>query len=264
METGMNYWHKQSEKPLFPDIEWNKPEQKTGNLLIIGGNSSGFMGVNAAVAATNDLPLKSVSAYLPDSLKSKLPPTPNLFFAPSTDSGGFAKSAKEPLFNMRLKSDKILLVGDFGKNSETAVTLADLAMNLEKPLLLTRDTIDLVLEDMTKIIEKPALTLLATLPQLQKLFRALYYPKVILLSMPLTPLLETLHKFTITYETTIITLHQNQIIIAKNGEVITTPLTSTAYTPLTLWSGALAAKIAAYQIWNPEKPLEAASTSLLA
>ena len=42
------YWQKQTpEKPLFPDIEWAKPEQKSqaGRLGIIGGNKLGFMGV---------------------------------------------------------------------------------------------------------------------------------------------------------------------------------------------------------------------------
>jgi len=45
------YWQRQTpEQPLFPDIEWNKPEQRSraGKLGIIGGNKLGFAGVAEA------------------------------------------------------------------------------------------------------------------------------------------------------------------------------------------------------------------------
>ena len=41
----MTYWQQQTpESPLFPDIEWNKPERRNqaGKLGIIGGNRLGF------------------------------------------------------------------------------------------------------------------------------------------------------------------------------------------------------------------------------
>jgi hypothetical protein len=45
------YWRKQTiGSPLFPDVEWSKPEQKSkaGRLGIIGGNKLGFAGVAEA------------------------------------------------------------------------------------------------------------------------------------------------------------------------------------------------------------------------
>ncbi len=45
------YWQQQAiGKPLFPDIEWNKPEQRSqaGKLGIIGGNKLGFVAVGDA------------------------------------------------------------------------------------------------------------------------------------------------------------------------------------------------------------------------
>ena len=54
METH-SYWHKQTaDKPLYPDIEWSKPEQKSqaGRIGIIGGNSLGFAGVAEAYQTT--------------------------------------------------------------------------------------------------------------------------------------------------------------------------------------------------------------------
>ena len=46
-----DYWRKQNPaKPLFPDIEWAKPEQRAqrGRLGIVGGNKLGFAGVAEA------------------------------------------------------------------------------------------------------------------------------------------------------------------------------------------------------------------------
>ena len=46
-----SYWKKQSiDAPLFPDIEWSKPENRlqAGKLGIIGGNKLGFAGVAEA------------------------------------------------------------------------------------------------------------------------------------------------------------------------------------------------------------------------
>jgi hypothetical protein len=120
------------------------------------------------------------------------------------------------------------------------------------------------MESAPNFIEKPTITIFTTLTTLQKLFRTLYYPRPILLSMPLLAIIETFHKFTITYPTTIITLHQDTVITAGRGTVITTPLRNTPYTPITLWSGPLAVKISACQIWHPTHPLASATTALIA
>ena len=47
------YWHKQSDKPLFPELEWSRPEnkQQAGKLLVIGGNKFGFVEPSEAFAA---------------------------------------------------------------------------------------------------------------------------------------------------------------------------------------------------------------------
>ena len=85
---------------------------------------------------------------------------------------------------------------------------------------------------------------------------------MIMLSQPLVPALETLHKFTLSYPVTLCTFHQGQIITAHQGQVITTPLELTTYSPLTLWSGQLAANILALNLYNPGHPLEATTAAL--
>lgn len=266
IDTNLSYWKKQTE-PLFPDLAWNIPEQKTGQLNIVGGNSQSFHSVvRLAEFLEHNFPLRSVSVYLPDSLRGQLPPLPNLTFAPSTSSGSFAKSAE--LRTSLTTGDFTIFAGDFSKNSATAIALSDAITtsstpDATKPLLLTRDSVDLLAETAQNLLTRPNLFLVASLAQLQKLFRAVYYPRMIMLSQPLIPILETLHKFTLSYPVTILTFHQDQIIVATSGNLTTTPISNTSYTPLSLWSGQLAGKVAALNLYNPNHPLEATTAAIL-
>jgi len=79
-------------------------------------------------------------------------------------------------------------------------------------------------------------------------------------SMQLTQAVEALHKFTITYPVTIATLHNDSLIVAYGGEVVTTKWEN----PMAIWRGTTATKATCYWLWNKEKPLEAVSASLLA
>ena len=256
---------KQGREPLFPDILWNIPEQKSGNLLIIGGNSQNFANIaRTATFATTNLNFKSVQTLLPDALKSKIPPIENILFAPSTPSGSFARSAEKEITNKIDSANFTIILGDLSKNSETAITIAESIKNTNKPILLTRDTLDLLAETAHDFIERRNLFVLATLPQVQKLFRALYYPRPITLSMPLYPLIDALHKFTLTYDNlTLTTFSNNKILTASNGKVVETAIENTTYNPLSLWSGDLATKIAELTTYNSTQPLKSTAAALL-
>lgn len=254
------YWKKQ-EKPLFSELAWNFPEQKSGSVAVIGGNAQNFSSVNrVSQELSRDFPIKEVFSFLPDALRSKIPPIPEIKFFPSTDSGSFKKSSE--LSSALATADFNLFIGDFSKNSETAVAISEGIIGSKKPSLLTRDTIDLVLNDALNFIEKEGLVFVGSMAQMQKLFRAVYYPKVLLLSMPILPVVEALHKFTLSYPVTILTFHAGQILVASGGKVVSTPIEKTLYSPLSLWSGSLAAKIVAFSLFNPGKSLEAACAAV--
>ncbi|MBR0403315.1 hypothetical protein IJI55_02075 [Candidatus Saccharibacteria bacterium] len=242
------------------DILWNIPEQKSGTVAILGGNLHNFASVAKTAEYFAKMPIKTVHTYLPDSLKTKLPPLPDIFFTKSTATGSFDKS---PELNAAINSaDIALLAGDFSKNSATAIALAEAIKNSEKPTVWAKDTTDLLTTEAQDLLPNGNITLIATLSQLQKLLRAIYYPKMLLLSMPIQPIKEVLHKFTLSYPVTILTFHDGQIIIASNGELHTTPLEKTSYTPLTLWTTDLPAKITALQAWNPNKPYDSTIAAL--
>lgn len=258
-----DYWQKQNPlKPLFPDIEWNKPEQRShaGKLVIIGGHAQGF----AAVGESYDTALKigagTVKVILPDSLKKNIPvQITDTLLLPSNPSGGFSKEAWAEIKASAAWADGILLPGDAGRNSETAILYEQL-LDEEIPLTITRDAIDLLKNSYSKLAERPNTLLVLSFAQIQKLFSSVYYPKILTFSMPLVQFIESIHKFTLTYPTTLMVLHNENLIVAQNGNVSSTPWTNT----MDIWRGKTAARASTYWLWNKTKPFEAATTSLLA
>jgi NAD(P)H-hydrate repair Nnr-like enzyme with NAD(P)H-hydrate dehydratase domain len=124
METH-SYWQRQQpDKPLFPDIEWNKPEQKThaGKLGIIGGNKLGFVAVGDAYGVAAQSGVGQVRVLLPDALKKSVPPTiTDVVYGASNPSGGLSREAETEMHALGTWADGTLLIGDAGRNSETAM-----------------------------------------------------------------------------------------------------------------------------------------------
>ena len=118
---------------------------------------------------------------------------------------------------------------------------------------MVRDGVDVLTPDsMNWSMREVPMTVFATMSQLQKMLRTMYYPKVITLSMPMNQLIETLHKFTLSYALTIVTFHEGQIVIAHDGQVISEEIGDTDYTQITLWEGGLQARAAVLSLWNRE------------
>ena len=259
----LSYWQKQtSTKPLFPDIEWSKPENKTqaGRLGIVGGNKLGFAGVAEAYQVAKKTGVGEARVLLPDGLKKSIPSImTEAQFAPMNVSGSLSQDAMPELKTIANWADAVLLAGDAGRSSETAILYEQFTQDYEGQLILTRDAIDLVKNDMSALVNRPKTTLVASFAQLQKIFQAVYYPKVLTFSMQLTNLVEALHKFTITYPVTIGVLHNEKFIVASDGRVTTTDWAN----PMAIWKGETATQIACYLIWSPSKPLEAATTALV-
>jgi NAD(P)H-hydrate repair Nnr-like enzyme with NAD(P)H-hydrate dehydratase domain len=258
-----SYWKKQTvETPLFPNIEWSKPEQKSqaGKLGIIGGNKLGFAGVAEAYSVALGTGTGHIRVLLPDALKKVIPPIiTDAVFAPTNPSGSLSKDALDEMNAMSAWADEVLLIGDAGRSGETAVLYEQFIQKYQGQLVLTRDAIDLVKNSAELLVERPKTVLVASFAQLQKLFQSVYYPKVLTFSMQLTNLVEAVHKFTITYPVTIVVLHKDHLIIASGGEVVSQLWDN----PMMIWRGTVAAKAASYWLWNPSKPVEAIASSVL-
>ncbi len=252
--ADFDYWQKQGLKPLFGEVDMERPEQKryAGKLLIIGGNKGAFFAVANAMNEAHEMGVGEVRALMPSSLKSQVPSTPEVYFAEAEKSGAFGRNALNDLLIQAEWAEAVVLIGDMGKNAETTMAFAEFMKQCEKPLFITRDAVDAVTPDvMNWAMREPETSLLLTMPQLQKLLRTLYYPKVVTLSMPTNQLIETLHKFTLSYELSIVTFHNNQLIVAQHGEVVSEDIKDTEWTQITLWGGALAVQEAVLKLWNP-------------
>lgn len=271
--SDLSYWQKQTRKqPLFPDLAWNIPEQKTGNVVVLGGNSQSFSTpLRIAEYLDQNFPIANLKLLLPDALRGKLPPLTTIELLPSTASGSFDKSYR--LKSFLDQANASLIIGDLSKNSATAIAIAQALApsdtadlpgeSAPSPLVITRDSVDLLAPEAATWLSRQNTFVVASMAQLQKLFRAIYYPRMILLTQPLLPVIETLHKFTLTYPATLVTLHQDNIIVATAGNVTTTSIHDTDYSPIALWSGQFAAKILMFNLYNPGHALAASTAAVL-
>src|SRR5438105_14108225 len=117
-----NYWHKQaSDKPLFPELLWSQPENRTqaGKLLIIGGNLHAIAAPAQAYAEALKAGIGSAKVVLPDVTKKTVGPLlENVEYAPSSRSGSFARNALASFVDLSQWADGVLITGDTGRNSE--------------------------------------------------------------------------------------------------------------------------------------------------
>ena len=257
------YWHQQTtEAPLFPDIEWQKPEQRSrrGRLGIVGGNKLGFAGIAESYQTALTAGAGEVRVLLPDCLRKSIPSSmTDVVFGDCNQSGGLSRDALDELRALGNWSTTVLLAGDAGRSSETALVYSDFIREYTGPLVITRDAIDLVRNDSDALANRSETTLVLSFAQLQKLFQSVYYPKVLTFSMQLMQLVEAVHKFTITYPITLAVLHRDTLIVAHGGEVTSTKWDN----PMAIWRGQTAARAASYQMWTPTQPLEALTASLI-
>lgn len=260
---NLDYWQQQKPAhPLFPDTAWSKPEQKAhaGRLGIIGGNKLGFAGVAEAYSVAYGTGVGDVKVLLPDCLKKQIPTSwTDVAMGACTTSGGLANGALPDVMALASWSTMLLLIGDAGRNSETAILYEQLLHESDRPAVITRDAIDLVKNAPEMLVNREKTLLVLSFAQLQKLFQAVYYPKVLTFSMQLMQLVEAVHKFTVTYPITLAVLHKDTVVVAHGGRVTTTPWES----PMLIWRGTTAARAATYWAWDQAHPLEAVTTSLL-
>lgn len=257
----MDYFEKLEKNP-YEDLMWNISEQKQGTVNVIGGSVNNFRNeIKIAEFLNEKYPLQSVNTVLPDGLKNKLPLLPNFIFAPSTESGTFDDSQK--LYDLFNTVDFNLVLGDFSKNAVTGKAITGACRSTEKMTLITRDGVDLITENSPeKLMMNENLVAFASIAQLIKLLRAVYYPKMLLISQSLVQVADVLHKFTLSYPLSIVTLYNGQILVAENGIVKAVTLDKTEYTPLTIWNGELASKIMAMNIYSPNQFIKASVAAI--
>jgi hypothetical protein len=247
-----DWWLRQSpDEPLFPDVLWSRPETKSraGKLLIIGGNLHGFAAPATAYGAATAAGIGSCRVILPNSTLKAL--GKGIFeadFAESTPSGSFARSALDQLLDNAGWADGVLLAGDFGRNSETAILLESFIKKYRGQLTLAGDANDYFLNSESLALGRNNTALVINLGKLQKLAQNNRPSTRILHSMNLHELVTVLSDWTNSTPVAFITRHADNLIVAHEGKVSTTP-----YKEEIKWQTELAAYASVWWLQQPDK-----------
>lgn len=259
----IDYWTKQSaDKPAFDDLLWSKPERRdqAGKLLVVGGNKHAF---NAPAQAYSDASTAGIGVcrvLLPNSLRRTIGKLfPEAEYANSTPSGSFAKSALIECLELAAWSDGILLAGDFGHNSETAVLLELFLQKYSGPATLTKDAADYFLASSGLVLDRANTILVITMAELQKLATDAQFTPAITSGMDLLQLITALHDLTASHPASLITKHNDNIIVASAGQVSTTKTGATTDP----WRVKTAAHASTWLIQHPAQPFQAITTSVI-
>jgi NAD(P)H-hydrate repair Nnr-like enzyme with NAD(P)H-hydrate dehydratase domain len=256
------YWHKQTaEEPLYPDLLWSRPENKrhAGKLLIIGGNLYGFSAPATAYQASVKAGIGTSRVLLPNALQKTVGKIlENGEFAPSTPSGSFSQAALDAWLLHSAWADGVLLAGDLGRNSETAIVIEKLTTKYAGQLTITKDAIDYFYAQPKNVLERPNTTLVLSLAQLQKLLTQAHWPKAITFGMGLVQLIDALHELTTSFNCNIVVKHLENILVASSGQVSTTKLKQEQE----VWRVNTATQVSVWWLQNSDKTFEALTTAV--
>lgn len=255
------YWQQQSNEPLFPDILWSRPESKqgAGKLLIIGGNSFGFAAPAQAFSVATNAGAGDIRVLLPVGLEKLVGHMEGAQFAPQNPSGSFSKQALDAMLQHASWSDCVLLAGELGRNSETAITLETFIKKYSGLLCVTKDAVDYFIQSPNDILQRPHTTIVLSLEQLQKIGIHVKHEKAVTFGMSSPVLAEWLHEFTQQYPCIIITAHNESVFVAHEGSVVS----HHTKTDDKIWRVPTAARASVFWLQNPTKPVEAIATSFI-
>jgi hypothetical protein len=261
-EIGLNYWVKQSnQKPLFEDIIWSQPEQKSlaGKLLIIGGNVHGFSASALAFASASKAGIGNCKVLLPDILRKTIGKTLlEADYTPSTPSGSFATRSLAEYIDYASWSDLVLLAGDIGRNSETSMLHESFIHDYSGLLTITKDSLDIFVNNPNILFDRPKTLIVASLAQLQRLTTNSYPAILITADMGLVALVKVLSELSTKTSVSYITKYLNNIIVAVDGKVSSTKLIK----DLEIWRVSIASFASVWWLQNPTRKFEALTSGV--
>lgn len=257
-----DYWQRQTpDKPLYDDLIWSRPENAAhaGKLLIVGGNLYGFNNPANAFAEAGKAGIGVARVLLPDSLQKTVG---RVFeageYGPSTPSGSFSQKALAEVLPLAAWSDGVLLSGDLGRNSETAILLEKFADKYSGQMTVTCDAADYFTSSPATIIARPETLWVISLAQLQKLAVGVRFATAFTYGMDILRFVDALHEFTKRYRLRIIVKHLENIFVAVNGEISSTRLKE----DMQVWRLKTAAHASVWWLQNPGKTFEALTTAI--
>lgn len=230
-----------------------------GKLLIIGGNLHGFSAPALAFAEAGKAGVGTQRVILPDAIRKTVGSfMPEADFAPSTPSGSFASRSLDVWLEHAHWSDGVLIAGDLGRNSETAIVVESFATKYHGQLTLAKDAADYVLVNPTATLNREQTLLVVSFAQLQKLMSNAKFSMALTFDMDFLRLIDALHEFTKQFAVNIAVKHLDTIFIAVNGQVSTTKVGDNQAP----WRVKTAAHASVWWLQHFKTPFEALTTSI--
>ena len=251
----MDYWVKQTDGPLFPELEWSRPENRAlaGKLLIVGGTGYEFKAPANAYGDALEAGVGVAKVLLPSSMQKVVHDIfPEAEFAPSTPSGSFARESLAQLLDMAAWADGVLLPGNLGKNSETSVLLETFLGKYQGQVVLAGDAADI---DFTHLTGRQNTLLVLAFDQLRALGTSAKFSQAFTRGGGLVKLVDNLHVFTTENPLNIIVEYEDSLVVATGGHVSSTP------TKIALETAAANASV--WWLQNPAQTFKALTTSVL-
>lgn len=253
-------WLKQtSDKPLYPDLLWSRPENRAhaGKLLVIGGNLHGFSAAGTAYREATAAGIGTSRVLIPDALKKTIGTLiPAAEFCPSTPSGSFALRALDTWLEHAAWADGVIIAGDIGRNSETAILLEHFLGKYTGQVTLTKDAIEYIIVN-PAALDREETTLVLSFSQLQKLAQASGFKRAFTFDMTIVNFVEALREFTTLHPISVITRHYDKLFVASGGQISET---TTSNNP-DLWRLQTAAHASVWWLQNPGQKFKALTTA---
>lgn len=261
MADRNNWLIQDPKKPLYPDMLWSRPENKSlaGKLLIIGGNAHGFSDTASAYSSAVKAGAGAIKILLPDVLKKVVGATmEDAYYCPSTPSGSFAKRSLSELLDYADWADIVLLEGNFGRNSETAILLESFIDKYKGNVALANDALDYFTPNPINLLRRDNTLLVATIAELQKISVKLNPENVTKFEMSLIQFVDALGQLSAMTPAYIVTKHLDNILVAVKGKVSSTKLDE-KFEP---WRVEASAYASVWLMQNKAKPFEAVSCAI--
>lgn len=257
-------WQRQTlNQPLFPELFWNRPETKrlSGNLLVIGGNKFGFSAPAKAYSEALQAGAGEVRAILPDAIQKTVGGFfEHALFTPSTPSGSFGQVSLNPILDATHWAGGVLIAGDIGRNSETAVVMENFIKSYEGPLVATKDSVLALQDNPLAALDRDQTVLVLTLAELQRYASASKFTQAFTLSSPLQQFVQHLQEFSTQHHAGIIIKRSGFIFVAYDGRVSGTQVNES----MANWRIPQATHATVWLLQQPQKPFESLTSSVVA
>lgn len=248
-----SFWRKQTDEPLWPELEWSRPQQKRGakKLVIVGGHAHGFDAVGRLYQAALSAGIGHAKAVLPKELRSVVGSTlPDTVFANLTPESKDVATAKAELAAYSDWGDGVALI-QTGNNSKTALLVNDWLTTYPKPIVLGDDAVDLLKHDLTLYEQRADTLFVLSFAGLQKIVAAIKSPLGLRHDMGLRPLVLALRTLGEQMTAPLVVTYEETVAVLSEGQVVTTRRTQQPDPVM------LAGFCATWWLQQPGKTLEA-------